>query len=114
MKRKGTTERNRILHEKLEQLKEEYGKLHELKIATARHKKNLEEELQALRQKAEKGQGTSDVEKLRALMEQGRKENEKMVKEYEGYMESIKEKLDSIERKISSTDDRDGSDASQG
>ncbi len=93
-----SADRDRTVQLKLEQLKEEYGKLHELKIATAQNKKNLEAQLEVLRQKAEKEYGTSDVNQLRELLEQRRRDNERMVREYEEHIVSIKEKLESIEK----------------
>lgn len=82
----------------LEKLRDEYSKLHEQKIATDRDRKNLEEQLKELRGKAEREYGTSDVDQLRALLEQRRQENERMVEEYRQHVDGIKEQLSQIEK----------------
>ena len=56
-------ERDKAVQEKLERLKAEHTKLNELKIATARDRKNLEEQLQALREMT--GKLVSNLKSLR-------------------------------------------------
>jgi len=90
--------RDRVVQQKLDQLRDEYSKLHELKIATDRDRTNLEEQLRILREKAEREYGTSDVDQLRDLLEQRRQENERMVEEYQSHVEGIKQQLEEIEK----------------
>lgn len=85
------------VQQKLEQLKSEYSRLNEQRIATDRDKKNLEEQLRALRDKALRDYGTSDIEELRKLLEERRRENEQMVEEYRAHIMKIKEDLQEIE-----------------
>ncbi len=85
------------VQERLERLRAEYARLNEQRIATDRDRKNLEEQLRGLRQKAEQEYGTSDVGELRDLLEKRRKENEQMVSQYEEHIREIKEKLQEIE-----------------
>lgn len=91
-------QRDMLVQQKLEQLRIEYGKLHEQKIATDRDRKNLEEQLRILREKAEREYGTSDIEQLKALLEQRRLENDRMVEEYEKHIEGIKQGLAAVEK----------------
>jgi chromosome segregation ATPase len=88
------------VEKKLVELREEYRKLHEKKIATERDRQNLEERLRELREQAEREYGTSDVEQLRQLLEQRRQENERMVAEYEQHVRGINERLDEIENAV--------------
>ncbi len=85
------------VQQKLEQLKGEYSRLNEQRIATDRDKKNLEEQLRVLRDKALRDYGTSDIEDLRKLLEERRRENEQMVEEYRAHIMKIKEDLQEIE-----------------
>jgi len=92
------SEKDTELQRQLEQLKREYNLLNEQRIATERDKKNLEEQLQNLREKALREYGTSDVDELRNLLEKRRTENERMVNEYRDHIGGIKEELESIEK----------------
>lgn len=91
-------QRDAELQQQLEQLKREYNLLNEQRIATERDKKNLEEQLQDLREKAEREYGTSDVNELRNLLEKRRMENERMVNEYRDHIRGIREELQAIEK----------------
>lgn len=92
--------RDQQVEKKLVELREEYRKLHEKKIATERDRQNLEERLKELREQAEREYGTSDIEQLRQLLEQRRQENERMVTEYEQHVRGINERLDEIENAV--------------
>ncbi|MEN6437250.1 MAG: hypothetical protein ABFD97_01570 [Syntrophobacter sp.] len=92
------SEKDTELQRQLEQLKREYSLLNEQRIATERDKKNLEEQLQSLREKALREYGTSDVDELRNLLEKRRLENERMVNEYREHIGGIKEELEAIEK----------------
>jgi len=85
------------VQKRLEALRSEYARLNEQRIATDRDRKNLEEQLRGLRQKAEQEYGTSDIGELRSLLEKRRKENEEMVSQYEEHIREIQQKLQEIE-----------------
>jgi hypothetical protein len=92
--------RDQQIENKLVELREEYRKLHERKIATERDRQNLEGRLKELRQQAEQEYGTSDIEQLRELLEERRRENERMVAEYEQHVREINERLGEIEKAV--------------
>ncbi|NLI80753.1 MAG: hypothetical protein GX443_03585 [Deltaproteobacteria bacterium] len=94
---KGSVE-DQKLQERLAELREEYNRLHEKKIATERDRQNLEERLKELREQAEREYGTSDLEELRRLLDERRRENERMVAEYQQHVESIRARLREIEK----------------
>jgi hypothetical protein len=92
--------RDQQAESKLLELREEYRKLHEKKIATERDRQNLEERLRELREQAEQEYGTSDLEQLRRLLEERRQENERMVAEYEQHVREITGRLEAIESTV--------------
>jgi len=94
---KGSPE-DRQIQERLTRLRDEYTKLHTKKIATEQDRKNLEQRLGELREQAEREYGTSDIEQLRLLLDERRKENERMVAEYQRHIEEIRERLAEIEK----------------
>lgn len=89
--------RDAEVQQKLETLRQEYNVLHTKKITTDANIKNLEENLSRLRASAEQEYGTSDLEKLREILETRRQENEMKVAQYEQHVKEIKEKLAAIE-----------------
>jgi hypothetical protein len=89
--------RDAEVQQKLETLRQEYNVLHTKKITTDANIKNLEENLYRLRASAEQEYGTSDLEKLREILETRRQENEMKVAQYEQHVKEIKEKLTAIE-----------------
>jgi hypothetical protein len=95
-----TSPRDQQVESKLIELREEYRKLHEKKIATEQDRKNLEARLRELQEQAEREYGTSDIERLRQLLEQRRQENERMVAEYEEHVRGINERLGEIESAV--------------
>jgi predicted nucleic acid-binding Zn-ribbon protein len=90
--------RDQVVQDKLETLKKDYKDLDTRKITTEANIKNLEEELQRLREQAQKNYGTSDLEELEHLLEERRQENERLVAEYEGHIQDIKDRLEEIDR----------------
>ncbi len=90
--------RDQAVQEKLEVLKKDYRELDTRKIQTETNIKNLEEEFQRLREQAQKNYGTSDLEELKRLLEERRQENERLVAEYEGHIQGIKDRLAEIDR----------------
>jgi hypothetical protein len=89
--------RDAEVQQKLETLRQEYNDLHTKKITTDANIKNLGENLARLRASAEQEYGTSDLEKLKELLETRRKENEEKLAQYEQHVKEIKEKLAAIE-----------------
>ena len=89
--------RDAEVQQKLETLRQEYNDLHTKKITTDANIKNLEENLARLRASAEKEYGTSDLEKLKEILETRRRENEEKLAQYEQHVKEIKEKLAAIE-----------------
>jgi hypothetical protein len=89
--------RDAEVQQKLETLRQEYNVLHTKKITTDANIKNLEKNLDRLRASAEQEYGTSDLEKLREILETRRQENEMKVAQYEQHVKEIKEKLTAIE-----------------
>lgn len=90
--------RDQAVQEKLEILKKDYKDLDTRKITTEANIKNLEQELERLREQAQKNYGTSELEELERLLEERRKENERLVAEYELHIKGIKDHLDEIDR----------------
>lgn len=88
--------RDKAVEQKLEGLKKEYAKLHTQKITTEANIKNLEDNLAKLRQTAEEEYGTSDLEKLKEILEARRKDNEAKVAAYEQHVKEIQENLTAI------------------
>ena len=89
--------RDAEVQQKLETLRQEYNDLHTKKITTDANIKNLEENLARLQASAEKEYGTSDLEKLKEILETRRQENEEKLAQYEQHVKEIKEKLAAIE-----------------
>jgi hypothetical protein len=93
----GLSQQDKEVENRLLELREDYRKLHERKIATERDRQNLEERMRELREQAEGEYGTSDVEKLRELLAERREANDRMVAEYEQHIRSIQQRLEAIE-----------------
>lgn len=89
--------RDQAVQEKLEVLKKDYRELDTRKIQTETNIKNLEQELERLREQAQKNYGTSDLEELKRLLEKRRLENERLVAEYEEHIRGIKDRLAAID-----------------
>jgi cell division protein FtsB len=64
--------RDQAVQEKLEVLKKDYKDLDTRKIQTETNIRNLEGELQRLREQAQKNYGTSNQEELKRLLEECR------------------------------------------
>jgi hypothetical protein len=92
------SQRDLQVQEQLQVLREEHRKLHEQKIATERDRQNLEERLRELRAQAEREFGTHDLEQLRQLLEERRRENDRMVADYQQHIQDIQGRLQEIDR----------------
>lgn len=91
------SQEDKEIQKSLESLRKEYEELHRKKIETDTTLQNLKERLEELRKEAEAKYGTSDVEELKTLLAQWRKENARKVAEYKEHIRSIKEALDEID-----------------
>jgi len=89
--------RDQAVQERLEILKKDYKDLDTRKITTEANIKTLEQELERLREQAQKNYGTSDLGELERLLEERRQENERLVTEYEAHIQGIKNRLDEID-----------------
>ncbi len=89
--------RDQAVQAKLEMLKKDYTDLNTRKITTQANIENLEQELERLREQAQKNYGTSDLGELERLLEERRQENERLVAEYEAHIQGIKDRLDEID-----------------
>jgi bacterioferritin (cytochrome b1) len=90
--------RDAAVQQKLETLKKEYDGLHRQKITTEADIKNLEKSLEKLKATAQENYGTSDIAKLREILENRRSENEDRVAQYEEHINEIKGNLADIEK----------------
>lgn len=90
--------RDAAVQQKLETLKKEYDSLHRQKITTEADLKNLEKSLEKLKATAQENYGTSDIAKLREILENRRSENEDRVAQYEEHINEIKGNLADIEK----------------
>jgi hypothetical protein len=100
----GPPSRDDEVQKKLETLRNAYNDLHTKKITTDANIKNLEENLARLRASAEKEYGTSDLDKLKEILETRRRENELKVTQYEEHVREINEKLAALEEPQSEAD----------
>lgn len=85
----------------IEQLKSEYEKLNEKKIAAETELKGAEERLKDLQNDAEKEFGTSDVDELTEKLKQMEAENEKQRSEYQALLDKITGELAEVEKATS-------------
>jgi len=97
--------RDQAVQAKLEILKKDYRELDKRKIETETNIRNLDDELQRLRDQAEKNYGTSDLAELKRLLEERRLENERLVAAYEEHIQGIKARLAQIDRQPEQEDD---------
>ncbi len=97
--------RDQAVQEKLEVLKKDYRELDTRKIQTETNIRTLEDDLQRLRDQAQKNYGTSDLDELQRLLEERRRENEGLVAAYEEHIQGIKDRLAEIDRQPEPEDD---------
>ena len=92
------TNSDQQLQQELEQLKKEYGTLRDRKLRAEEALKSKSEQLSELEQKAEQEYGTSDPERLTALLEEKRAENSKLVADYRAHLEGVKASLAQVQK----------------
>lgn len=85
------------LQEELAKLKREYERLRDEKIRADRDVETLARQLEGLRAQAEAEYGTSDPERLLALLEEKRAENVRLVTAYREHLAGIRRELDAVE-----------------
>jgi chromosome segregation ATPase len=90
--------RDQEVDKKLAALKNEYNQLRDQKITTEANIKTLQGNLDKLRTEAQKEYGTSDIAQLQAILEERRRENERLVAAYEEHIQGIKAGLSAIEQ----------------
>lgn len=89
---------DRELQRELAELKREYDRLRDEKVRADRDVETLTGQLAELKAQAEAEYGTSDPERLLALLEERRAENARLVAEYRGHLDAIRRDLEAVER----------------
>lgn len=85
----------------MEELRNRYQQLNELRIQAETRQKTALEQLELLRQGAREQFGTDDLDKLKEMLEQRKSENERKRAEYQKSLEQIEVKLAEIDRQFS-------------
>ncbi|WP_022662086.1 hypothetical protein [Paucidesulfovibrio longus] len=85
------------LQQELAELKREYERLRDEKIRADRDVETLTRQLEELKLQAEAEYGTSDPERLLALLEQKREENARLVADYREHLRAIRADLEAVE-----------------
>lgn len=89
-----TNEHDRQLEAELNRLRKDYEQLRDLKVGTERDIDNLTAQLDNLKAQAREEYGTDDPQKLAALLEEKREENQRLVEEYRNHLQAIRKGLD--------------------
>ncbi|MBN2139872.1 MAG: hypothetical protein JW718_02585 [Desulfovibrionaceae bacterium] len=85
------------LEQELAGLRREYDSLRERKVRIEQDLANLKDQLKDLEDRARAEYGTSDPDKLQALLEEKRQENQRLVSEYSKHIHDIRKNLAAIE-----------------
>ncbi|MDD4730614.1 MAG: hypothetical protein PHX58_01635 [Desulfovibrio sp.] len=94
----GRQDADQVLQLELNELKREYERLRDEKVRADRDVETLNRQLEDCRAQAEQEYGSSDPQELRALLEQRRKENERLVAEYRRHLEAVRSGLEAVEQ----------------
>lgn len=89
--------RDQDLEKELAGLKNEFDRLRLERARTEEGLANIQRQLQELEEQARESYGTSDPDKLEALLAEKRAENEELVSRYGKHIEAVCRKLDQIE-----------------
>lgn len=92
--------RDRALEAELAELRTKHKALETKKIRTEEKISSLTDRLAELEKRAEAEFGTADPEKLQTILEEKRKENERLVEEYHKHVEAVRNGLDDVERRF--------------
>lgn len=87
----------------IEQLKTRHRKLERDKAAAEANLQNATENLEALQAEAREKFGTDELEKLKAMLEQMRRDNEQKRAAYQQHLDQIESKLAEVERQFVAT-----------
>lgn len=94
------TMRDKALEAELAELRDKHKILETKKIRTEEKISSLTGRLKELEQRAEEEFGTADPEELAKILEEKRKENERLVQEYREHIQMINDGLDAVEREF--------------
>ncbi|MGE4290787.1 MAG: hypothetical protein AB7E32_01130 [Desulfovibrio sp.] len=86
------------LQQELAALKRDYERLRDEKIRADRDVETLTRQLDDLKAQAEAEYGTSDPERLLALLAEKRAENARLVGEYREHLDAIRRDLEAVEQ----------------
>lgn len=89
--------RDTALEQELQGLRQHYETLRERKVRVEQDIVNLTAQLDDLKARAEAEYQTSDPEELQKLLEEKRKENERLVAEYRQHINELQQGLQSVE-----------------
>ncbi|MFH1914041.1 MAG: hypothetical protein ABIK45_07190 [Pseudomonadota bacterium] len=95
----GTT-RDAHLERELAELRQDYERLREQRVRTEQDIARFTEQLDTLKAQAQADYGTSDPEELQRLLDEKRKENERVVKKYREHVQQIQADLAAVESSV--------------
>jgi uncharacterized coiled-coil DUF342 family protein len=95
---KPENDRDQELKQELEGLQKEYDGLRERRIRIQSDLDHLKKDLADLESEAREKYGTADTKKLEEMLEEKRRENERLVAEYAAHVDGIKKELEKVER----------------
>lgn len=88
------------LEQELASLRNQYEQLRDQKVRTEQQVADLSSRLDALKEQAQVEYGTSDPAELQALLQEKRRENEKVVAEYSQHVQKIQADLAAVENRV--------------
>lgn len=88
------------LEKELATLRSQYENLRDQKVRTEQQVTDLSGRLDALKEQAQAEYGTSDPVELQALLEEKRRENERVVAEYSQHIQKIQSDLAAVENRV--------------
>lgn len=92
--------RDSQVEQELHELRKQYEFLRERKVRTEQDVANLTDQLEALKKQAEAEYGTSNMDELKALLEQKRQQNEEVVAKYRDHIRTIQADLAKVENGV--------------
>jgi hypothetical protein len=92
-----TPDEDAALERELARLREDYETLKEQKVRTEQDLANVERQLAELERQAEAEYGSSDPERLQALLEEQRAKNRALVADYAAHIAGIRQDLTALE-----------------
>ncbi len=94
-----------FLEQELNGLRQQYEQLRDDKVRSEQQVEDLSRRLETLKAQAEADYGTSDPEKLEALLQEKRQENERIVADYRKHIAQIQTDLAAVERSVDGGDE---------